>query len=217
VDPPLLSPSNLVVPATISTDAFPQPHKGDPITLSNTKLGVSIPASLLQLGVGAGLVKDGMTVPATVTLVVTGQGTTEGTHQYVVKDTVTVHVVDGQAEPLSATVSLPNTTWHPKNATDDVLFSEKSLHISAFVNLLGGITATFDCAPAGSAQFVALAAQSSTVPTTTTVAAVVTPTGSSTLPRTGASTLLLLVVAPAAIDGGVTLIALTRRRVRRIG
>jgi hypothetical protein len=222
--PAFLPPTTVVVGTVLSTDAFPQPHKGEPITLTNTKISISVPASLIQTGVDAGLVTDGMEVPATLTLVLDGSGTTEGSHTYTAHQTVPIHVVNGTAQPLSATVVLPDTTWHPVSDTTDVVFSEKSMTIGAFLNIIGGVNATFDCKPAGTPQLIALSGQSPQPPTTTTetVAPESTPTttapaGSSTLPRTGGSVLFLLVFAAAALDLGVVLIAASRRRLVRRG
>jgi hypothetical protein len=231
---PALQPPdpNAKVTLTLSTDAFPQPHKGEPITLSNTKATINVDKALLQLGVTSGLVTDGMQIPSTATLVVTGSGTTEGTHTYKVTGTSTVHVVNGQAQPLVATSALPNTTWHPKNATDPVIFTEKSLNIAAGLDiLLGHVDVTIACSPVGTAVLAALAAQGNDVPTiastvpvsiqgstttTTTKSTVATPVGAGSLPRTGGSTLLLLVVAAVMLDLGLCGIAFGRRRTRHI-
>jgi hypothetical protein len=109
-----------------------------------------------------------------------------------------------------------------------VIFSEKSLDITASLDILGGATATFDCDPAGGTfQFIGVSAQSSELPTTTTVS--VPPTvgpagdttttvagaatgGSTTLPRTGGSVLLGLALAAMLIDLGVVAVMAARRR-----
>jgi hypothetical protein len=165
-----------------------------------------------------------------------GSNTAEGTHTYTKSSTVTIHVSGDKAQPLTASVDLPNTTWHPKNDTDPVLFTEKSMKITSTLNILdipGGVGAVFDCHPDPSLQIGGLSAQSEEQPTTTTVApsttfpttvttAGVTPTTvtagnaqqSGSLPRTGASWVLLLVLGGAAIDVGIALIGATRRRLR---
>jgi len=221
------------VTVTISTDAFPQPHQGDPITLSNTKLTIAIDASLLQQGVDLGLITDGMQIPSTVTLVLTGTNTTEGTHTYVVQTTNTVHVVGGKAQPLTGTVTLPNTTWHPKNDTDAVFFNEKSVKVVSHIDIIGGVTSTIACTPHGTATVVALAAQGNAVPTTlpsttgtegggttggTTTGTGTTggtSTGSGSLPFTGASSVVLIVLAGLLIEMGVALMAFSRRKLAR--
>jgi hypothetical protein len=222
--PALQPPSDAAVTVTLSTDAFPQPHKGDPITLSNGKATITVAKELLQLGVTSGLVTDGMKIPSTATLVIAGAGTTEGTHAYTTKGTSTVHVVGGQAQPLVATAPLPNTTWHPKNATDPVTFTEKSLKIAAGLDLLiGHVDVTIVCSPVGTTVLAALAAQGSALPTTSSTVAVApqgvtttttaaAPSGAGSLPRTGASTLLLLVLAAIMLDLGLCAIAFGRKR-----
>ena len=224
LDPALQDPSPVIVTLKLSTDGFPQPHEGDPITLSNTKVTVNIAASLLQLGVTAGIITDGQQIPSTFTLVLAGSSTKEGTHTYgPIKGTNVVHVVGGQAQPLTQVVSLPNTTWHPKNATDPVLFTEKSAKIVASLNtVIGDFVDTIACTPNGSAQVLGLAAQGTSVPTTATstpiTAGSVTTTtvaaaaGSGTLPFTGGSTVLLLVAAAFLIDLGILAIEFGRKR-----
>jgi hypothetical protein len=231
LDPALQEPSTNVVNVTIATDAFPQPHKGDPITLSGGKLTLSIPADLLQVGVDAGLITDGMSIPSTVTLVLAGSNTTQGTHTYTANQTIVVHVNNGVAQALSSTINLPNTTWTPKNDVDDVFFTEKSLKIVSTIPIIGGVTATFDCAPNGTATVLGLSAQGSEPPvnptgsTTTTVATTgtttapagtgTTGTSSGTLPRTGGSALFLAIIAAVLIDLGLAAVAFSRRRYNR--
>ena len=235
LNPVLQPPSKINVTIALATDAFPQPHEGEPITLSNTKLTVTIDQAVLQLGVDAGFVTDGQKIPAVATLVLAGSNTKEGTHTYSVKSTPVVHVVpdpttvNGRALPLTASIVLPNTVWHPKNATSVVAFSEKSAKIVATLNTVlpppnDVITDTITCLPNGTAQVIALAAQGAAVPTTVvpiTAAAVTTtttthPAPATTLPRTGASVLVLLALAAVMIDLGVCAIEFSRKRVRRI-
>ncbi len=224
-----LPPSTGPVGVTIGASGFPQPHKGDPITLSKTTLTVSIPGSTLQVGVKANAIHDGDKIPAVATLVVAGSNTTEGTHTYTVNSVSTVKVVGGIAQALVGTSSLPNTTWHPKNATGTVTFTEKSLKIVATITIgpplnLGAIVDTNTCTPGGSFVFMALSASGSappvtsgsTAPTGVTAAAVTTTTrvaaAAKTLPRTGANGVFLLIIAAALVDGGAALLLLTRRR-----
>ena len=220
IDPPLQPPSTTDIGVTLATDAFPQPHKGDPITLSKTALSVSVPATLLQLGVDAGLIKNGDKVPSKVDLVVDGSKTTEATHDYKVNATAVISVVGGKAQPLKATLALPNTTWHPANTTDPVFFSEQSMTIVSNLNLpgLGAVTATFSCKPSKATTFVALAAQGTALPVvpggstsgTTPVGAQTAgavasaATGSAgELPRTGAAVWPLLIAAVLCIELGL--------------
>src|SRR4029077_21036042 len=109
---------------TISTDAFPQPHRGDPITLSNTKFTLSIPATLLQLGVDAGVTNDGDVIPAVVTIVLKGDGTTQKSHTYTIDTTSTISIIGRTAKTLKSTPDLPTTHLTPVNENTDVFFSE---------------------------------------------------------------------------------------------
>jgi len=234
---PFMDPTESSVALTLQTDAFPNPHEGDPIKLTNTKAIIAIDATTIQAGVDAGIISDGMQVPSTLKLVVAGSNTVEGTHTFVVSSTAVIHVVAGQAQPLKVTVALPNTVWHPKSSEAPVTFSEKSMKITSTLHILvpAGITATFTCQPSPALSVGSLVAQpGDTVPTTTTPTtgpgstdvtqgSTVAPTdpgtgstssGSGSLPRTGASWVLLLVLAAAAIDVGIVMMGATRRRLR---
>jgi hypothetical protein len=230
LNPPLQGDSTPNVTVTLASDASPQPHLGDPITLSGTTLGLGIPASILQAGVDANLIKGGDKVPSTATVVVAGSNTVEQTHAYSVQQTATIKVVGGKAAPLNVKLSLSNTTWTPVNNTSDVLFTEKSLKIVSTLSLpgLGEITATFTCAPKTTLLFVALGATGApattggggTTPTSaggpggggTTGGPVVS--GAQELPRTGSNPWPLVVVAAGFIDLGMLAIAGAKRRRR---
>jgi hypothetical protein len=221
----LVPPSTATVNLKFITDAFPQPHEGDPIALTHSTLTVSIPADVIQAGVDAGIISDGQTLKSQASFVLAGSNTAEGTHTYnVPPQTVTIHVVGGKAQPLNPVIDLENTNWTPLNNTDPVAFTEKSLKIVSTINIGFDVISTFTCAPTGTAQFLALSASGPPPPppVTDTVAAVTTTTtalgaqstssGSGSLPRTGAETLLLLVLAAFAIDVGIVMIGATRRR-----
>jgi hypothetical protein len=215
----------------IATDADPQPHLGDPITLSNTKVTVKVPPDILVTGYNFGILKNGQIIPATLSLKIGGSNTTEGTHTYPLihsNSKIAIHDPDGvpgskdeSADPLSVTASLPNTVWHPADASKPVYFSEKSAVIVATVPIGDqDYTDTQTCATPNAPAFVALSASGVTAPstvapagnpvaTTTTVAATAAP---GTLPRTGASVVLWLVIGAVMLDlGGVAVVG-TRRR-----
>lgn len=234
LDPPVQPPGTLIIGVGLATDGFPQPHEGDPITLSNTKLTVSVPASTLQLGIDAGIIKAGDVIPSTVTLVVTGNGTKEGSHTYVIAAKSTIVVKAGKAQPLTSTVALPNTTWTPLNNKNEVSFAEKSLLIVAKIDLtssgIGILTVTFACTPGSAPTFLALGAQGTAIPTTSTLATTsststtLAPTTATAphvlttrLPRTGSTTAPLLILAAILIELGLLTIAAATRGRRRLG
>jgi hypothetical protein len=197
IDPPLAPPGTATVPVTFSATAHSQPHQGNPIQLTNTTVAVTIAADTIQQGVTLGFISNGTPVPSTLTTVVNGQGTTEGTHTYTVTSTPKVVVVNGQAQPLKATLDLPDTTWHPKNATDPVIFAEKSLTVVAKIDLTASlgfvVTATFTCQPSSAPPFIVLGAQGPPPTVTTTTLSPITTTttpgptvGGSTDPSTTA-------------------------------
>jgi hypothetical protein len=211
------------IPVKISTDAFPQPHKGDPITLSNAHLTVTVPAAVVQGGVDNNLVKDGTVMPSTASLIVGGSSTTEGTHTYSASASPKAVVNNGVAEPLSVVFDLPDTTWHPLNDSDPVIFTETSGNFVATLMLSPTypIHVQFACAPSSAPPFVALAAQGSELPPTTTTTfgsqgstttTTVAPTGPTTLPRTGGGIAFLLVLAALCVDLGMVAVSFGRRR-----
>jgi LPXTG-motif cell wall-anchored protein len=214
------TPSTLLV--GMSASAFPQPHKGQPITLSKTVGTVTVDAATAQLLVDALHLADGAKVPSVVTTVISASNTTEGTHSFTVNAVSTLKVVNGKAQPLSGSSNLPNTTWHPKNATDPVIFAEKSITVAS--TPVTGISAVLTCTPSGAAQFLALSATGSappvtsgtTAPTGVTVAGATTTTtvaaAANQLPRTGANGVYLLIIAAALVDAGAALLLLSRRR-----
>jgi len=224
------TPSSVTV--VIGSDADPQPHLGDPITLSKTTVTVKVPGDLLVQGYNFGIVTNGEVIPATLSLTINGSNTTEGTHTYPLihsSPKVVIHDPDGvpgtkdeTADPLSVTSSLPNTTWHPKDASKSVFFSEKSAIIKATVPI-GDVnyTDTQTCNTPNAPAFVALSAsgveppstvgtQGSTAAATTTTVAVTA--AATTLPRTGASVVLWLVIAAVMLDLGVVAVVGTRKR-----
>lgn len=226
------TPGQQDIGVTMSADAFPAPHLGDPITLTNTQVTLSIPATLLQLGVTAGIIFDNQVIPSVVNVKVLGVGTKEKSHTFNIHSTVTVHVDgDGNAQPLDATLPLGNTKWTPNSNMTDVFFSQGNVSIVSTINLISTLgiiaTATFTCDPRTSATFLAIGGAgaaattttkpqpATTIPTTastsggtsaTTVVAggTTVPVGATAqLPRTGSNSGLLLALAIVSISLGL--------------
>jgi hypothetical protein len=240
LDPNLQPDGKTSITLTMATDASPQPHRGDPITLAGTKFTISVPAGLLQQGVNVDLIHNGDQVPSTVTVVVKGLNTVEQTHSYVIHQTAVISTVKVpvsktfpkgvKALPLVATVNLPDTHWTPVSATKDVAFFETSMKIVSHLKLGTGlaVTATFICTPTKGLAFVAVGA--------TGVANITTPTvppapglpgggagggttgslagGAQQLPRTGSSPWPLFVVGAVCLDLGMLAVAAAKRRRR---
>ena len=234
LNPPLQPGGATNIGVGVAADAFPQPHEGDQITLSNTKLTLSIPATLLQVGVDAGIIFDKQVIPSTLNLVVKGDGTTQGSHKYTVNSSVTVHVNNGVAAPLTASLNLPSTKWDPIDKNTDVFFSEKSLVITSNIDLTASLglllVVQFTCNPNGSTQFLALGGlkeppTTTTVATTTTVPATVAttvpatvpvaPTAAGQLPRTGSNTGWLFALAVGLLSMGLFALKASGRRAAR--
>jgi hypothetical protein len=158
LNPPLQPPGSASVSVTLSTDAFPEPHNGNPITLSNTTLTITLPANLIQTAVNAGLISDGFTIPTALSPTLAGSNTVEAVHTYSVSTTQTVHVIAGVAQPMTTTVSLPDTTWNPVDAAVPVVITEQSMQAVLTLNLpaVGTFTQTFDCTPTATAAIVTL-------------------------------------------------------------
>ncbi|MEY2523026.1 MAG: large repetitive protein [Ilumatobacteraceae bacterium] len=229
LDPEVQPAGTTKIKVTLATDAFPQPHLGDPIRLSNGVGSVAVPAGLLQVGVDAGLIHDGDTVPSDVTLVVAGQNTNPPSHKYATHVVSTIRVIGGKAQPISGTQALPDTTWTPVDKNADVFIAEKSLSIVSHVTIPGlNITATFSCTSTA-APFVAVGAtgnpnqpvqgtgSSGTGATTSPIpiAAAGAATGSNELPRTGTSPWPLAIVATFCVGAGLAVTGGARRAGRR--
>ena len=156
--PALQAPSVVALSPTLSSDASPEPHTSAPVTLSNTALTLTFPAELIQTGVDLGLISDGVVIPAAVSPVLAGSNTVEATHTYSVNTTLTVHVIGGVVQPLTATMNLPDATWHPINAAAPVVITEKSMVAVLAIDLagIGPVAATFDCTPSAAPAIVTL-------------------------------------------------------------
>jgi hypothetical protein len=232
VEPPgnLLPPDASNVTVTLKTTAFPDPHNGDQIQLTNSSITIAVGADLLQTGVDAGIISDGLVIPSEITLVVKGDGTTQNTRTFTVNGNATVEVENGQAKPLTATLALPNSTWTPVDDQTPVIFTEQSMVIvSDIAAIIGDLVATFDCEPSEAPAFMVLPAFEDQVVTVTTLGNTpgggTTPTaggtvapqapGGGTLPRTGGSVLFWLVLAAICLDLGIVALLGTRRKVTR--
>src|SRR5882672_7730977 len=99
LQPPLQAPSTVTVIVRTILDGFPQPHLGDKITLSNTKITVTVPKDLIQAGLNAHLITPGMQVSSVVDYVITGAGTKEGSHTFNLTAHSTI-MVDGAGKAL---------------------------------------------------------------------------------------------------------------------
>jgi hypothetical protein len=126
--------------------------------LSNTTLTVTFPADLIQTGVDVGLIGDGFTIPTVLSPELAGSNTVEAVHTYSVSTMQTVHVVGGVVQPMTTTLSLPDTTWNPIDAALPVVITEKSTQAVLTLNLpaVGTFAQTFDCTPTTTSAIVTL-------------------------------------------------------------
>jgi Calx-beta domain len=162
-DPPLLPPSTVILSVASSTDASPEPHGGNLITLSNTTVTFTFPGAFIQAGVGVFL-HDGSVLPAVIDPVLAASNTSEATHAYSVASAATVHVLGGIAQPLSWTASLPNTTWHPIDGHKPVVVTEQSVQTStALVLGTQTLTTTFACTPSAPSPIVTIDGRAPTI------------------------------------------------------
>jgi len=233
LEPELQPDGAPAIKVAMSSTAAPEPHHGNPITLSNTKAVITVPATLLQAGVDVDLIHNGDKVPSKATLVISGSNTVEGTHSYVIAQTAVIKVVGGKAQPLVATLPLPSTSWTPVNGTSNVFFAQKSLKIVSTIKLVGTavtVVATFTCTPTAGQPFVGVGAETALVqPTTpstggggsgapgdtTATGGLATP-GATELPRTGSNPWPLLVVGAGLLALGLAAIDGAKRRRRPI-
>ncbi len=227
---PVLLPAHdpLRVEVKVSSDASPQPHESGPMTLSNTTAELRVGADYFQGGVDAGIIDDGFTMPATVSVTLAGSNTVEGTRTLTESMTTTLRVVDGVARPLVLTLDLPDTVWHPDSRDIDVLFREKSarLELTADIAGIGRLDLTAQCPASAARPFVALVGSATTttsapsstfivdppiVGQTTTAPAPTTVPTEMSLPRTGSNSGYAAFFALICILAGVLLLVAGRR------
>ncbi len=170
--PPIQQPTSTTLSIGMGADASPRPHFGQVITLTNTEITATVPADLLLLGYQLGFISDGQVFAASLQVTVAASNTAERTHAYAaVPATVTVHFVDPDgipnngdetAVPLDLTLSLPDTSWHPVDASAPVSFTEKSGSAQLVVTVFGTpVVAKQDCTAPGAVPFVDVDATSS--------------------------------------------------------
>ena len=231
LQPQLQADSNANIAFTLSSDAFPNPHEGDPIKLTNTTVAITTPGSLIQTGLNLGIIAAGDKIPENVTFVLGGSSTTQGTHTYHFSETLTIAAKNGKAEPLVVTATLPDTTWNPVNSTDPVFFAEKSLVLVSKITspaLGGSVTSTFTCTTPDAPNVLALSAQPGVPPTSVPggggtgtggpggVGGSASGTTSGILPVTGTSVWLWLAPAVLFLSLGLLGISGTARKRRRV-
>jgi hypothetical protein len=179
-DPAVQPLSQAAVGVTVATDAFPEPHLGDAITLFNTQLTVAIPAAAIQPLGDLGLVADGTTVPLQMTLPIAGSNTTESTQTLSVTGTTTARVISGVAQPADVTVDLPNTVWHPVDASMPVSFTQPAFTIAASSGPTAAlglvVTLTLDCTPTSPPPTILTLGSGISVTMTTTAVSTTTTT-----------------------------------------
>ncbi len=100
---PLIPDSVTTIPIVMSGSASPDPHLGDPITLSNTQLTVTVPSTIYLDAYESGLIADGQVIPAEIDVTIAGSHTEEGTRTETATGSVTLHVHDPDGIPLRAT------------------------------------------------------------------------------------------------------------------
>jgi len=164
--PPLSTqPANIAF--DFSMDASPQPHDGARITLSQTTLQVTLPAEEIQGGVDTGLIADGLDVPTSVDVTLSGANTIEGTQSFSLSADAIVHVVAGVAQPLVATMSVPTTTWLPSDPESPVVFVEHDADLRYDLRLPGlSLIALYQCTPSTSGTILSVATDAFVPPAT---------------------------------------------------
>jgi hypothetical protein len=209
-----LTYSDLLV--TVESDGYPQPHLGDPIQLSRTRFSIAVPGGLFVAGYNIGLIQNGDDVPSEVELVVSGSNTRERSHTYAgLRRTASISITDPDGTPgtgderaqdIVLAFNLPNTTWRVSDANRAVSFRQRSVFVSASVDIGAPdpLTVTFECEPGTSVDangdgqfesftpseaspFLTLAARASDISSTTTTVPPTTAGSSATTQGTTSS------------------------------
>lgn len=223
------------IPITVKGTVPSVVEAGKKFTLTKHEWKVTVPASVLDTGIGLGLIHAGDVIDAEIDASIFGTNTAEGLQE---KKGLSVKVgpiklgSNGKALPAVATVKPGDMTFTAvKNPAGLELAGAK---VSVDLGLPSPVT--FSCATAGDVSpFVSLKVEGKTnisVATTTTTTtgsdttvvgqattttAAGTAAGGSSLPRTGPpSTLLSVVAALVLIDLGYLLWSATRSARRRV-
>lgn len=224
------------IPITVKGTVPAVVEAGKKFTLTKHEWKVTVPASVLDTGIGLGLIHAGDVIDGEIDASIFGTNTAEGLQE---KKGLAVKVgpialgSNGKALPVVATVKPGDMTFTA--VKDPAGLELAGAKVSVDLGLPSPVT--FSCATAGDVSpFVTLKVEGKTnisaATTTTTVAGATTTTvagqagtttttvgaaGGSSLPRTGPpSTLLSVVAALVLIDLGYLLWSATRPARRRV-
>ncbi len=182
--------------------------------MSDQTWDVTVPGSVLDAGIGLGLLNPGDNVPGSVTPAVFATNTVEGTKTAApvafTLGPITASPVTGLADPVSTSFSVPDMTWTSVGGTVALSMDQTTVQVS-----IGAIDLDFTCVPTGDTPFVQTEVLGSTgqppagrpTPGTdpavqTVIVTVSTPTSTDTLPKTGAAILAPILLALGLIDLG---------------
>jgi hypothetical protein len=200
---------------------------GDPVPLTGQTWKVDVPGAVLDTGINLGLINPGDMIRGSLKAGVNGGGTAEGTTTAAPIDLtlgpVTVDAVTGLADPVSTTVTLPDSTWTAASST--MPFSMGPSVVDVKIPIPGGtpLTVTFTCQPpSDAAPFVTAslagdppAAVAGTVTASSAQVEGASVVRAAELPRTGPARGWLLVELTgglALLDAGYLLWSATRRK-----
>jgi hypothetical protein len=172
---------------------------GGTATLTGQSWKVTVPGSVLQTGVGLGLVKPGDTPTGVAAVTVSASNTRQGTRTVadIPLSIGPVVVTGGQAQAATTTFAVPDMSFTATGG--DVRFAMAATSVEV---TLGPIEVTFTCEPkAPVATIVTAAVRGAGAPASVAGVSTSRPAGG-TLARTGPSALAKLVLAAALIDVG---------------
>lgn len=205
----------------ITGTAPTQVTAGQPVTLSDQSWTVSVPASVLNTGLGLGLLNIGDSVAGTVTPSLFATNTVEGTRKL---SPIAVQIgpiqddgsasVPPKAKPASTTFAVPDTTWTSVGGTVGYGLGDTAIEVA-----VGPLKVSFTCTP----KDPSLAVVQTNVIGSTGVAAAGRPTSvlgvqqtqSAELPRTGISLFGPLAFAVALLDLGYLMLSVVSPARRR--
>lgn len=218
---PDISELTLVLSGTVPT----QVKAGDTVTLDDHTWQVTVPGTVLDTGIGLGLLEPGDTVEGSVTASVFASNTVEGTRSSAPLDVafgpITADAVTGLADPATATLQVNGFTWTAVGGKIGYSMADAKVAVA-----IGAIDITFSCSPSDlNLTFVNSEVVGSTgqtpagrTPTTPTVlGSTVRPQAPNQdeLPRTGAELLAPVLLALGLLDVGYiaqSVVAPHRRR-----
>ena len=187
---------------------------GSTASLTNQSWEVTVPGSVLQTGIGLGLLKVGDSPAGTAKVAVFASNTKEGTVSPAPIPVVVAPITldgGGQANPAVAKFAAPDMSWTAVGGGISYAMESASVEVS-----IGPLKVTFTCHPKDAGLSIVTTSVSGTTGTPAAGRTQVLGATVSQLPRTGGSVALPLALGLALVDLGYLCASAARPARRRL-